>query len=49
MEPALVDLFRRLRLATAERRLDALERALGQQQASPGPAPLSTRQIRRPG
>ena len=51
MELALVDLFRRLRLATAERRVDALEQALGQQQqqATAGPAGLSTEQIRKAG
>jgi len=41
MEPALADLFRRLKLASAERRLDALEQALGQhhQQATATPPP----------
>lgn len=51
MEPALADLHRRLKLASAERRVDALERALGQQQqqATAGPAGLSTEQVRKAG
>lgn len=51
MEPAIADLMRRLRLANAERRLEALQANAEQwleayQQAV---ARLSTKQIRRPG